>query len=163
MARFTRRKPAPIVKGRYQKFRPFVREDFEECCAYCCLHEFWAQGDKGFDIDHFYPRREFEKKDPEKEKDFYNLCWSCAACNRKGQKGDRWPSEKEWAKGIRFIDLCTDDFDDHYRVLDDGTIEGLTESARWTIDAILLNRDHLIQMRAFLILRGYEMGKPPPK
>ena len=77
MARFIRTTPAPKVKGDYGAFRPYVRADFERCCAYCYLHEFHASGEKDFEIDHYRPK----DKLPRYRKDFYNLYWSCSVCN----------------------------------------------------------------------------------
>ena len=52
---FQRRLQPPLITGGYQAYRPFVREDFAESCAYCLLHELLAAGAENFELDHFYP------------------------------------------------------------------------------------------------------------
>lgn len=56
MAVFIRCQRAPKVKGDHTEFRPFVREDFSEGCAYCLLHELLAGGPRNFELDHFRPK-----------------------------------------------------------------------------------------------------------
>ena len=73
-----RRNPPPKVND-YTKYRPLVREDFRECCAYCLLHEIIAGGEANFELDHFRP-----KSHPEFAglvNGFYNLYYSCHVCN----------------------------------------------------------------------------------
>jgi len=141
MARFIRTHPAPTVAGDYPAFRPHVQNDFGRTCAYCLLEELLAGGEENFELDHFKPKSLF----PLLVKDFYNLYWSCHPCNR--IKLNYWPCVALSGKGIGFVDLCRDDFDTHFREKDDGTWEGLTPSASYTIDILNLNRSHLIEIR----------------
>ena len=141
MAHFERTNPAPTVKGDYRSFRPYVRRDFKQYCAYCLLHEDNAAGEENFELDHFHPRKQFKAI----EKDFYNLYYSCHPCNR--IKWHQWPTPELQAKGIGFVDLCKDNFEDHFREKPDGQWEPLTESARYTLKAIRLNRPHLLKLR----------------
>lgn len=157
VAHVNRTYPAPSVKGGYGAFRPHVRSDFEQCCAYCCLHERHAGGEEGFSIDHFYPKD--AKLFPARMHDFYNLYWSCMPCNRK--KWNQWPPYEVLARGICFVDLCIDDFDQHYRLKPDGKLEPLTTSAAYTIAAIRLNREHLVKIRALLLAEGKALDKEP--
>lgn len=157
MARFSRTYPAPIVKHPYRDFRPFVQADFRRCCSYCCLHEQWAAGEENFQIDHFRPKSKF----PNLINDFYNLYWSCAVCNSPYCKGDTWLTQEEMNKGVGFVDLCSDDFEDHYHLQPDGYLVGLTDSARYTIEKIRLNRKHLVFLRAYILSNGYTLEAPP--
>lgn len=157
MARFTRTRPAPVVTGPYSNFRPYVRADFEQCCAYCLLHELWGKGEEDFDIDHFRPKGKFSHL----IRDFYNLYYCCKPCNSVRCKWHHWPSDELVAKGIGFVDLCRDDFGQHYTLLADGRLEPLTASARYTIDVIRLNRKPLVFMRAQMLRLGYELGESP--
>jgi uncharacterized protein (TIGR02646 family) len=141
MPRFRRTRPAPTVRGGYAAYRPHVRSDFEKTCAYCLLQELWAGGEENFELDHFKPRNPFTAL----IKDFYNLYWSCHPCNH--IKWGYWPSEELQEQGIGFVDLCQDDFETHFVEKDDGTWEGLTPSARYTIDVLNLNRPHLKEIR----------------
>ncbi len=148
MPHFLQRTPPPFVTANYQLYRPYVREDFRATCAYCLLKEIFAAGLENFEIDHFRPRSLF----PERAGDYYNLYYSCHPCNR--IKHDKWPSAEVQSKGIGFVDLCSDDFDEHFDETTDGRWTGRTMSAEYTIDALRLNRPHLVQLR--LLLRAYE-------
>jgi hypothetical protein len=147
VAHFTRTRPAPKVKGAgYAKFRPFVRLDFTECCAYCLLPELWRAGEKNFELDHFRPQSRPEFK--HLINNFYNLYYSCHVCNR--NKWNTWPPPEYLAKGIGFVDFCRDNFSDHFRLLPDGRWEPLTASARYTEQILLLNDPHLVRLRFIL-------------
>ena len=157
MARFTRRVPAPKVTGGYGAFKPFVREDFEQCCAYCYLHEFHARGKNNFELDHFQPKEKF----PERRNDFYNIYYSCHVCNSIHGKWSHWPTDQQIAEGVGFVDFCKDDFKDHYEILPDGKLKPLTKSAEYTIDTIRLNSDYLVEYRADLLRRNESLDKKP--
>jgi len=141
MPRFSRTHPAPRVTGGYPAYRPHVQSDFEKTCAYCLLEELLAGGEENFELDHFKPKNLFKTL----VNDFYNLYWSCHPCNR--IKWAYWPSKELQKRGIGFVDLCQDDFKTHFVEKADGTWEGLTLSAGFTIDALNLNRPHLKQIR----------------
>jgi uncharacterized protein (TIGR02646 family) len=157
VSRFNRTNPAPIVKGGYGAFRPYVRDDFERCCAYCYLHERYAGGEEGFQLDHFYPKD--PALFPARGNDFYNLYWTCMPCNRK--KWNQWPPYQVLDHGICFVDLCNDDFDQHYRLRTDGKLEPLTPSAAYTIAAIRLNREHLVKIRSLLLKQNRALDQEP--
>jgi len=141
---FRRTTPAPVVTGGYQAYRPYVRADFREQCAYCLLHELWAGGDSNFELDHFRPKSLF----PREENDFYNLYYACHPCNR--TKWGHWPPTELRARGIQLVDLCRDDFVTHFREEPDGTWTALTDSAAYTSDLLRLNRRHLVELRQIL-------------
>ncbi len=101
-------------------------------------------GRENFELDHFFPVSKF----PLKELDFYNLYYACHPCNN--IKRAQWPDDQLTKQGIGFVDLCTDDFATHFRELPDGSWEGLTPSARYTIEALRLNRHHLQEIRLLL-------------
>jgi hypothetical protein len=142
--KFFRTKPGPSISGGYKSFRPHVRSDFRRTCAYCLIEELFAAGEENFELDHFWPASEF----PDLKDDFYNLYYACHPCNH--IKRAKWPDSQLVAKGIGFVDLCQDNFENHFRELPDGRWEGLTESAKYTIDALRLNRSHLMQIRILL-------------
>ena len=87
MARFRRTVPAPTLaaKKNYHGYRPYVRRDFEEYCAYCLRHEDWAEAET-FELDHLRPQSLF----PEDKYNFYNLYYACRRCNLR--KLDYYPS-----------------------------------------------------------------------
>jgi len=142
--KFVRMRPTPTVSGGYKSFRPHVRSDFMRTCAYCLLGELFAAGESNFELDHFFPVSKF----PERKEDFYNLYYACHPCNH--IKRAKWPDSRLSAKGIGFVDLCQDEFESHFRESQDGSWEGLTDSAKYTIDALKLNSIHLLQIRLLI-------------
>ena len=132
------------MDGSYQLYRPYIREDFRATCAYCLLAELFAAGFENFELDHFRPQSLF----PGSYADYYNLYYSCHPCNR--IKRDKWPPPALESEGVGFVDLCTDDFDTHFEETLDGRWLGRTVSAKYTIDALRLNRPHLVKLRQLL-------------
>jgi hypothetical protein len=115
------------------------------------MAELFAAGRENFELDHFRPKWLF----PDEEKDFYNLYYTCHPCNM--TKHDSWPPKELEDRGIRFVDLCRDNFETHFSVLGDGTWEGITESGRYTIEILRLNRRHLVKARQFLNKLGIDL------
>ena len=144
MPHFRRRITAPLLTGSYRSYRSFVRDDFHRQCAYCLLSEILAAGEENFELDHFRPKSRF----PHLLNDFYNIYYSCHPCNH--TKRDLWPSEELEARGIFLVDLCKDDFSTHFSVGESGVWAGVTESGRYTIDILRLNRSHLKIIRQLL-------------
>jgi hypothetical protein len=146
MAIFSRRTPPPEPQDHYLKYRPFVREDFAECCAYCLLHELLAGGESNFQLDHLRPKslERFAKF----IQDFYNLYYACSVCNR--YKSNSWPSSELEARGYGFVDFCAEDFSTHFKEGPNGSWIPLTLRAEYTIARIRLNRPHLIEIRRLL-------------
>jgi len=128
----------------YAEYRSQVREDFEERCAYCLLHEDWAAGEDGFHLDHFRPRGLF----PHLENDFYNLYYACYPCNK--WKWQHWPSQELERVGICFVDLCKDDFNKHFELTADGKLLPVSPAGEYTTKIIRLNRVHLVRVRALM-------------
>lgn len=151
---FVRRAHPPEVTGRdHRVFRQYVREDFRATCGYCLLEEKWAAGLDNFELDHFRPKSLF----PQLAMNFYNLYWSCHVCNR--VKHDQWPSPALQELGIGFVDFCVTSFSVHFDEKSTGEWHGKTPSARYTIDALRLNRPHLVELR--LILRARSPRRTP--
>jgi uncharacterized protein (TIGR02646 family) len=155
MPYFVRTDPPPQVIGDYTAFRPFVRFDFRSCCAYCLLHEFWAGGERNFELDHFRPVSLF----PHLTRDFHNLYYACHVCNQ--LKHDHWPAPALEHQGNTFVDLCRDEFQSHYRLQPNGQLEPQTEAARYTALLLRLNADHLVTLRAFAIRHGFRLDSQP--
>jgi hypothetical protein len=154
VAFFTRTRPAPELRGTYQAYRPFVRQDFTERCAYCLLAELVAGGQENFELDHFRPRAKF----PDRIVDFYNLYYACHPCNH--IKGDSWPSPQLLEKGIRLVDLCEDDFEEHFREDNAGRWVALSLPGQYTLDLLRLNRPHLVEVRKLVRELGMAAYRP---
>ncbi len=143
---FSRRKEPPPPAKHYRRYRPFVREDFSQCCAYCLICELLAGGKDNFELDHFRPKSisEFESL----VNDFYNIYYSCHVCNH--YKSNIWPTPELLSSGYHFIDLCIDRFSEHFDPQQDGTWKPLTPAADYTSSKLRLNRRHLVVIRALL-------------
>jgi HNH endonuclease len=156
LAVFRRRESPPGPFKRYSAYRPFVREDFAECCAYCLLHEILAAGPENFELDHFRPRSlpGFTRLD----NDFYNLYYACRPCNH--AKGNTWPPSLE-AEGYGFLDLCSEAFSAHFHEREDGSWRPLSRRAEYTLERLRLNRAHLVTIRCYLREIAEERGVGP--
>lgn len=64
----------------YKSYKPYLKKDLHERCAYCNLRS--DQITTYFEIDHFVPRKQFEKaKLNYLETDYKNLVYACRKCN----------------------------------------------------------------------------------
>jgi len=72
----------------YGRYKPFLREDFNKRCGYCDGLDIYTGGSRGFQIDHFKPKKLF----PDLETTYDNLVYSCPYCNR--SKWDYWREDK---------------------------------------------------------------------
>ena len=135
---FNRMSPPPQFKD----FRESTRRDFRRICAYCLTHEHDMNGPELFDLDHHRPRSLF----PELAHDYYNHYYCCKRCN--GIKFNKWPSPEVQARGIGFVDLCSSQFETHYRIREeDQAWDALTPSAKYTIEQLRLDSPHLLRFR----------------
>ena len=141
MSQFFRRQSPPQY-NEYQKYRPFLRLDFRQLCAYCERSEFVLGGEELFEIDHFRPTNRF----PELTAHYANLYYACGKCNR--HKGSTWPSESQLGKGLRFADPCEEDmYLVHLREMSDGRLEVLSVCGEYTRMHLLLDRPALVSWR----------------
>jgi hypothetical protein len=157
LAVFRRRTPPPGPFKHYSAYRPFVREDFEECCAYCLLHEILAAGPESFELDHFRPKSlpGFSRQ----INDFYNLYYTCRPCNH--AKGSTWPDLALEDAGFGFLDLCAETFSAHFQEEPDGSWVPLSPRAEYTLEKLRLNRSHLVRIRRYLREIAKERGLEP--
>lgn len=141
MSQFIRAQTPPVYTD-HLSYRPFLRIDFRERCAYCERTEVWLGGTDFFTVDHFRPRSKF----PELSFHYPNLYYACGKCNQ--HKANTWPNENLSAKGFRLSDPCEEDmYSEHLRELEEGTLESLDNCGRYTCDHIRLNRPDLSQWR----------------
>ncbi|MGI4788564.1 MAG: HNH endonuclease [Janthinobacterium lividum] len=145
---FHRSTDVPLLSD-YRAYREiYLRPDFKYRCAYCLTHEFYfLQGDGG-EIDHFRPLNARNQDFTHLKNDYSNLYWTCGQCNL--EKGNSWPSAAEYAEGLRFLDPCIEDHDDHWNTHANGTITAKTSIGRFTVRIIRLDRQRLNDLRGFL-------------
>ena len=151
---FSHRLPAPIITRDYRRFRPYIREDFSECCAYCLLHELLAGGAENFELDHFRPKSRY----PDLTHVYENLYYSCHPCNN--IKRHFWPTDALLARGYRFVDPCHDDFSTHFTEVD-GRWEPITPAGDYSQERLRLNRKHLVEIRRIIAQLLNHLGAPP--
>jgi hypothetical protein len=154
-----RREETPPRSHDYQSYRPYLRKDFRNRCAYCLRHEGHNGGEANFCIDHYRPiRGEYGR--PELECEYSNLYYACSECN--GNKSDKWPSEAQRQQGYRFLNPCEpeDDYDlfnlcqsqnghdQHFCFKPDGTLVPLNNPGKYTYIILVLWRPQLCDWRA---------------
>jgi hypothetical protein len=141
---FHRREQPPALSD-YHGYKPYLRRDFLNRCAYCLLHEGdeFAGGSYAFAIDHFRPKEYF----PHLETTYENLYYTCRWCNR--AKWDIWPSEDELGKGYCFVDPCQEDlYLEHSRTdRRTGLLEARSKTGDYTIRNVRLNRRMFASLR----------------
>lgn len=134
---FGRRNNPPVYSD-YRAYKPLLREDFRNLCAYCLLHEGdeLGGGYQHFQIDHFRPVKSF----PLLSAAYGNLYYSCRWCNN--AKSDTWPSDEQARSGYQFVDPCVEDFYKDHAAVDrtTGKLTSLTKAGHYTIREVRLNR-----------------------
>jgi len=145
LSRFIRRQTPPEYADHYQ-YRPFLRIDFLERCAYCERSEAYLRGTDFFTVDHFQPKSKF----PKLASHYPNLYYACGKCNQ--YKAGTWPTPSLLSKGFRFSDPCEEDmYEEHLRELQNGSLEALDNCGRYTCDHIRLNSPDLVLWRQWRI------------
>ncbi len=143
------RSPDPGPFNHYRDYKPHLRPLFRYRCAYCLSHEDFMGRFDAMEVDHFKPKRRPEFAHLEHE--WANLYYCCRRCNQ--HKSNHWPTDEEARRGLRFVDPCAEDPDDHFRLSrhpkhgDFCCVISPTAAGRYTIEKIRLNRDQLVQIR----------------
>ena len=99
----------------YGKYKPHLQPLFRHRCAYCLSHEDHMGRFDAMEVDHFRPtgRPEFAHL----KCAWGNLYYCCRRCNQ--HKSSKWPNAHELEDGIRFVDPCDEDPDEHFRATRD--------------------------------------------
>jgi hypothetical protein len=136
----TRRTSTPKHKA-YQRYKPYLREDFAYACVYCGMHENEAGGPRFFTVEHFRPKSRF----PQLATEYTNLLYACSVCNT--YKSNDWPHDDPLAAGAGYLDPCEHDYDQHFGLAEAFVLIGHTAVARYMIDRLHLNRPMLQKLR----------------
>ena len=120
----------------YQRYRPWLRDEFSFRCVYCLDREVWRDMRERMHIDHFEPQA--IRKDLKYE--YTNLLYACPACN--SQKSDTLLS-----------DPCKVALGDCLQVHEDGRIEAKNRSpeGQALIDALALDDPLTVARRRRMI------------
>jgi uncharacterized protein (TIGR02646 family) len=144
----------------YQDYRPFLRGDFNRHCAYCTIHEDELAGEDFYEIDHHRPKSKF----PDLINDYANLYYCCKGCNKRGAKGENWPSEDLQNAGFGFFDPVAENaYQVHIRETKSGKLKKKTNIGDYSVRILRLNRDGLVKLRqrrrAMRIVLGKELRR----
>ncbi len=140
--RIIRKANPPRYYYNHRKYLEYLRQDFEDRCAYSMQHWKRAGGMGAMDIDHFNPKLRKEARNR-----YENLYLATRHCN--GHKWKTWPSRAEWELGIRFLDPCKETDYGLHIFEDPDTFElwGATVAGRFHIRVLDLNAEHFIEER----------------
>jgi hypothetical protein len=131
----------------YQRFKPWLRDDFAFRCIYCLFRERWyPSGQDAFSVEHVLPQQQA----PDRINDYCNLAYACLRCN----------SLKLLSL---LLDPCTSAYGSHLRIWDDGTIEGLTADGARIIEILRLDDEQLNvwRRRMLEVIRRIERTMEP--
>jgi hypothetical protein len=114
--------------------RAYVRQRANFACEYCGITETDVGGE--LTVDHIHPQAKGGANDLD------NLVYYCVRCNQ--YKGDYWP---EASTAPSLWNPRMDEAARHVVRLDDGTLHGRTDTGRFTIQRLRLNRPPLVAAR----------------
>ena len=122
---------------RHPKFES-VRQRYQHACGYCGVTEAAVGGE--LTVDHYRPRTAGGGDDDD------NLVYACMKCNQ--YKGEFWPDAEDLAQGRRVLHPLLDDVEAHLREDEQtGHLQALTETGRFHIALLRLNRPQLVEHR----------------
>lgn len=115
-----------------------VRQRYSLCCGYCGVSESEAGGE--FTVDHYRPISAGGDDSAD------NLVYACFKCNQ--YKGAYFPDSSRLSLGQRVLHPLRDDVSEHLRENERmGRLDPLTETGRFHIGLLQLNRAPLVQYR----------------
>ena len=103
--------PGPFSK--HSDYKQHLRLLFRCRCAYCLTPDDRLGGEEAMTVDHFKPVARYK----DLKLTWSNLYYACIVCNSHYKKD--FPSPEEEAAGKRFVDPCSEDPDDHFRLVPD--------------------------------------------
>ena len=135
---------SPTPSSRHPKLTA-VRQRYRHSCGYCGVTDI-ATGSE-LTLDHFRPLAAGGSDDDE------NLVYACIKCNQ--FKHDFWPDEEDQAAQRRVLHPLLDDLNEHVAEdIQSGKLYPLTETGRFHIALLRLNRPQLIEHRLGRHLEG---------
>ena len=124
------RRHGPQGYPRYDRYREWLRDEFDFRCVYCLRRESWTQLKAEFDLDHLLPRA----LRPDLETSYDNLVYSCHTCNL--------------AKGAHLVpDPHVHIYGKCVRVNADGTVSPLNEEGEILIGELDLDAASKVRWR----------------
>ncbi|MFZ1753680.1 MAG: HNH endonuclease signature motif containing protein, partial [Caldilineaceae bacterium] len=127
-----------------------IRQRYAFACGYCGGSEVSAGGI--LTVDHHCPMSAGG------DDSLDNLVYACIRCNQ--HKYTYWPTKEEIKLSFRVLHPLQDVLAQHYRLnLQTGRLEALTETGRFHITLLHLNRPQLVRHRLTQQLREVMEGK----
>lgn len=119
--------------------KQFVRERAEFRCEYCRVHQRYYP-DYMFHVEHVVARQHLGSDEAD------NLALACHLCNNK--KGPNLSGiDQDTGRLTRLFHPRHDNWNEHFRLNADGTINGLTGIGRTTVHVLGMNTDIRVQIR----------------
>jgi hypothetical protein len=123
----------------YQRYKPYLREEFRRRCVYCCRPDGFGSLDE-FVVEHYAPRVRFKSLATA----YSNLFYACQPCNR--YKGPYWADDEARALGRVVVNPCAHVMTDHLRFRGNEVMPQ-SEEGQWTTSAVRLNSPALLELR----------------
>ena len=126
------RRHGPAGWTDYQKYRPWLRDEFSFRCVYCLARETWVDMRTSMHIDHFEP----QKLRPDLICTYTNLLYLCPTCN-------------SLKRTTILVDPCDKALGHCLKVHNDGRVEALNndQDAQLLIDVLALNEPSEVERR----------------
>jgi hypothetical protein len=132
-------KPGPFTQ--YQRFKPFLREEFSRKCVYCREPD-GLKGKDSFGVDHYRPKKDF----PQLSCVYENLFYCCGPCNRR--KGRRWALPR--LEATHFIPNPCDHVMFSHLQFQEGIVGDKTLAGKYAVECLDLNDPVSVEHRQFV-------------
>ena len=129
--------PGPFSQPR--DYVSHLREVFRRRCAYCLTPDDRLGGEEGMKVDHFMP----ESRHADLRLAWTNLYYCCDVCNN---RKSNYPTPAEIDNGMRFVDPCVEDPDNHFRLIKDRrsgdfcSVKSVSSTAEYEVKRLQFNR-----------------------
>lgn len=134
--------------GTYKNWKPELRKEGRRQCVYCAIGESLFGGERNFHVEHYRPKSRFS----DLTNSFPNLFYCCAICN--SFKGSDWPSDPTTdLSNSSYPDPSAIDYADFLSVNGAGIVSSSTNSGKYVVERLNLNRAQLQMIRRFIALR----------
>ncbi|GAB4511716.1 MAG: hypothetical protein OHK0046_10180 [Anaerolineae bacterium] len=123
--------------------RNHIRQLAGHCCEYCRLAE--DSRLVKFQIDHIIPLKHSGTDETE------NLCLACLKCN--SFKGANVAAlDPETGEATKLYNPRQQQWDDHFQINNNATLEGKTPEGRATINVLRINEESRVKHRQMLMM-----------
>jgi hypothetical protein len=130
--------PGPF--NRYQKYKPYLQQEFRRQCIYCRTPD-GSKATDAFSVEHYWPKIPFGHL----ESVYSNLYYACMTCNRR--KGNWYPKAADDIAGRFFPNPCDHVMTTHLRFVGD-EVKATSVAGEQTLEKLMLNHKEALQHRA---------------